>query len=505
MIGLAGQGKLLIGLVHADGAAAGDAALAHTAGHNGGVRGHTTADGEDALGGLHALDVLGRSLQTDQNHLLATGIPSLGVLGGKDDLAAGGAGRGGQGLAHRLSSLQSLGVKLGMQQSIQVAGINHGHGLLLGDHALVHQVAGDLQGGGSSALAVAALQHVELPMLHGELHILHVAIVIFQNVADLDELVISLGELLGHLSDGHGSTHAGHHVLALGVGQELAHELLLAGGGVTGKGNTGAAIITHIAKGHGLNVDGSAPGIGDVVIAAIHVGTGVIPGTEHSLDGAHQLLLRIGGEILADLGLVLGLELHGQLLQVGSIQLHVLGDALLGLHGVDKLLKVLLAHLHDHIGIHLDEAAVAIPGPTGIVGLLGDDIHHVLVQAQIQDGVHHTGHGGPGAGTNGDQQGILMIAELLAGDLLHFLDVLHDLSHDLGIDLAAILIVLSARLGGNGEALGNRQTDVGHLSQVGTLAAQQLTHGCVALCEQIAEFFTHNTLQNTSIFGNNLL
>ena len=98
-----------------------------------------------------------------------------------------------------------------------------------------------------------------------------------------------------------------------------------------------------------------------------------------------------------------------------------------------------------------------------------------------------------------------MIAELLAGDLLHLLDVLHDLSHDLGIDLAAILIVLSARLGGNGEALGNRQTDVGHLSQVGTLAAQQLTHGCVALCEQIAEFFTHNTLQNTSIFCNNLL
>ena len=51
--------------VHDDGAAAGDAALAHAAGHNGGVRGHAAADGEDALGGDHALDVLGAGLQTD--------------------------------------------------------------------------------------------------------------------------------------------------------------------------------------------------------------------------------------------------------------------------------------------------------------------------------------------------------------------------------------------------------------------------------------------------------
>ena len=51
-------------------------------------------------------------------------------------------------------------------------------------------------------------------------------------------------------------------------------------------------------------------------VAAVDVGAGVVPGAEHGLDGAHQLLLGIGGEILADLGLVLGLELLGQLLQV---------------------------------------------------------------------------------------------------------------------------------------------------------------------------------------------
>ncbi|CAN4006236.1 transcriptional regulator NrdR, partial [Dysosmobacter welbionis] len=153
-------------------------------------------------------------------------------------------------------------------------------------------------------------------------------------------------------------------------------------------------------------------------------------------------------------------ELAGQLLQVVGSQLHVLGDAAGLLHLVDELLKVLLAHFHHHVGVHLDEAAVAVPGPAGVAGLLGQHVHHVLVQTQIQDGVHHAGHGGPGAGTHGDQQGVLQIAELLAGDALQLGDILHDLRLDPVVDLLAVLIVLGAGLGGDGEALGHRQANV---------------------------------------------
>ncbi len=258
VIGLAGQGELLVGLVHVDRTAAGDAALAHAARHNSRVGGHTAADGQDALGGLHSLDVLGRGLQTNQNHLLAPRSPLLGVLGVEHDLAAGSAGGGGQRLAHRLGGLQRLGVELGMQQGVQVTRVDHGHGLLLGDHALVDEVAGDLQRGGRGALAVAALEHIELAVLDGELHILHIAIVVLKDIADLHEVGIGLGELLSHLGNGHGGAHTGHHVLALGVGQKLAHQLLLAGGGVTGKGHARAAVVAHVAEGHGLHVDGGA-------------------------------------------------------------------------------------------------------------------------------------------------------------------------------------------------------------------------------------------------------
>ena len=88
-------------VVDAQRAAAGDAALAHAARHDGGVRGHAAARGEDALRGVHAVDVLGRGLDADEDHLLAALGARLGLVGGEDDLARRRAGRRGQALGER--------------------------------------------------------------------------------------------------------------------------------------------------------------------------------------------------------------------------------------------------------------------------------------------------------------------------------------------------------------------------------------------------------------------
>ena len=392
VIHAAGQLKLLVGLVHLDSAAAGDTAGAHAAGHDGGVRGHAAADGQDTLRGNHALDVLGRGLQTDQNHLLTASSPILGVVSGEDDLTAGSAGRSGQSGAHGGGGLQSGGIELGVEQGVQVTGIDHGNSLLLSDLTLVHQVAGNLQSGGSGTLAVTGLEHVQLAVLHGKLHVLHVVVVILQTLADFLELLEGLGELVSHLLDGHGGTHAGHHVLALGVGQELAHELLLAGGGVTGKGYAGAAVVAHVAEGHGLHVDGGAPGAGNVVHAAVNNGAGVVPGTEHGLDSAHELLLRISWEVRTDLRLVLSLELVSQLLKILSVQLNVLLNALLSLHLVDKLFKILLTNFHNYVRIHLNESSVAVPSPSWVIRLSSDSLNNFFVKTEVKDCIHHTRH-----------------------------------------------------------------------------------------------------------------
>ena len=105
------------------------------------------------------------------------------------------------------------------------------NGLLLVDHALVNEVARDLESGLRGTLAVAALEHVELAVLDGELHVLHVMVMILEDAADLDELRISLRGTALPSGRWAWSADAGDDVFALRVDKELTHELLLAGGG----------------------------------------------------------------------------------------------------------------------------------------------------------------------------------------------------------------------------------------------------------------------------------
>ena len=106
--------------------------------------------------------------------------------------------------------------------------------------------------------------------------------------------------------------------------------------------------------------------------------------------------------------------------------------------------------------------------------------------------VYHAGHGGAGAGTDGDEQRVLQIAELLAGDLLQLVYILHDFGLNLVVDLTAILVILGAGFRRNGKALGDRQTNVGHFSQIGAFTAQKLPHFAVAFSEQINVLMRHS-------------
>ena len=89
--------------------------------------------------------------------------------------------------------------------------------------------------------------------------------------------------------------------------------MLLTCSRITGKCNAGAGGLAHVAEGHHLYVYGSTPGIGDIVVAAVYVGSWVVPGTEHGLDSLHKLLLGIRWEVASDLLLVLCLKLVSQL------------------------------------------------------------------------------------------------------------------------------------------------------------------------------------------------
>ena len=487
MEGLAAERENFLVLVDDDVAAAGNAAGAHAARNDRRVGGHTAADGEDALCIVHALDVLGRGLETDENDFLFAFVdhPVGGVFGGEYDFAARRAGRGGKRAADGFGSLERLCVELGMQERVKLFGIDHADRFLLVDHALVDEVACDLESGGRGALAVSGLEHEELALFDGELHVLHISVVLLKRVDDLDELLIHRGIGLFEVGDGGRSAHACHDVLALCVHEVLAEESLLAGGGVAGERDAGAGGVAHVAEHHHLHVDRGAPIAGDVVHAAIVDGAGVVPAAEDRLDGAHELLLGILGEVGADLRLVFGLELLGELFEVVGVEFGVLLDALLRLHLVDELLEVLLADFHDDVGIHLNETTVAVVCETAVVGLDRESLHHFVVETEVEDGVHHAGHGSAGAGTHGNEQRIVQRAELLADELFELGNVLHDLGLDRVVDDFAVIVVLRAGFGGDGETLGHGHAELGHLRKVRAFAAEH----CASVAIGLAGFF----------------
>ena len=334
----------------------------------------------------------------------------LGLVGVEHHLARRRAGRGRQADGHHVALAGRIDGRV--QKLVEGGGFHLHHRLFLGDHALFGEIDGDLQRRLGRALPVARLQHVQTALLDRELDVLHVAVVALQPLHHVLELLEHLrqrlfhgGLLVAHFlagdpGQGLGRADAGHHVLALGVDQELAIEARLARRRIAGEGHAGGRGLAHVAEDHGLDVHRRAPALGDVVHAAIELGPVVHPAGEHRADGAPQLRLGVLREVRAEFA---G---HG-LLVVGDDLLPVLGrergvdgdvQALLML--VEDLLEHVVVEVEHHVRIHLDETAIGIEGEAAVARQLGQPLHRFVVQAEIEDGVHHARHGGARAGAS---------------------------------------------------------------------------------------------------------
>ena len=146
-----------------------------------------------------------------------------------------------------------------------------------------------------------------------------------------------------------------------------------------------------------------------------------------------------------------------------------------------------MVHAQHHVGIHLDEAAITVIGEAGVAGQPGQAFGGRSVQAQIEHRIHHAGHGDAGAGPHREQQRLFRIAEIALGGIADFAQRQRHLFLQVGGIAFAIGIVPGADLGGDGQARGHRQPQVGHLRQVGALAAQQVSHAGFALGLAVAE------------------
>ena len=143
------------------------------------------------------------------------------------------------------------------------------------------------------AFACARLQHVELTVLDGELHVLHVAVMLLKLYSNFLELPVNLGHGFLHFAQRHGSSNASDNVFALSVHQVIAIEDFLAGTRVARKADARAGSIAGIPEDHLHDVDGRTEETGDFLHAPVRDCLLRHPGTENRADCSPQLVDRI--------------------------------------------------------------------------------------------------------------------------------------------------------------------------------------------------------------------
>ncbi len=298
--------------------------------------------------------------------------------------------------------------------------------------------------------------------------------------------------VLGLFVQGVRRADAGHHVLALGVDQPLAVELVLAGGRVAAEGHARGRRVAHVAEDHALHVAGGAPFLRNALDLAVGHGPAAVPTLEHGPDGAPKLLLRIVGERTAQHLLHLLLEVPAQTLEVLGGQVGV-GRALLGLllfgHEVLELDADALALgrldvlglLHDHVGVHHDQPAVGVVDEPLAARLLDQAGDRRLAEADVEHGFHHAGHGLAGPAAAGEQKRVLRVAVLHVHRLLGLGDGHGNFVPERLRKLASLVEIRRAEFRGNREAGGNGQAQARHLGQIRPLAAQEVFHAGIAI------------------------
>ena len=390
-----------------------DTRNAHAARHHCRMAGHAAACGQDRFRHMHPVDVFRARLDAHQNNLAAFGFRRHRRFRGKHDLAGGcPRGCGKTGTDHHPFDAR---INRRMQQLIKRGWINAADGVFLGNQAFIHHVDGNFHGGPRGALARARLQHPQLAALDGKLHVLHIPVMGFQPRTDSLELGKSFRHQLFH----RGLFRAGcdaplfgqrlrcadacHHILTLGIDQELAIQALLTGGRIAGKGNAGGRGGAKIAEHHGLHIDGRAPIMRDIVQRAIGDGAGIAPAGKDGGNGPPELHMRILRESLAQLILDHLLVERHDMLPIDGRKLGVIVMTEPCLLILEDFLEHFMVNAQHHIAIHLDKATITVPGKAGVTRIVTQRLYRVIVQAKVENRIHHAGHRCTRTGANGQE------------------------------------------------------------------------------------------------------
>ena len=83
------------------------------------------------------------------------------------------------------------------------------------------------------------------------------------------------------------------------------------------------------------------------------------------------------------------------------------------------LFEEVVRDAHDHAAEHLNQAAIGVVDKARVAGQIDHALDGLIVEADIEHGVHHAGHGKFGAAAAGDQQRVGRVPEDFAAGLFH--------------------------------------------------------------------------------------
>ena len=169
---------------------------------------------------MKAADVVGRGEGPHEDHVLSRRRSSLRFLGAEHDPALGRAGRG------RHAAGQLFGavcrIERGVHERSERSRVDLAKRLHSVHESLGDGVDGKPDRGEGVPLGASRLEDEQAPLLHGVLDILDVAVMPLKPAQAVEELSVDLGHPPRQAIEVLGVANPRHHVLSLGVDEEVA-------------------------------------------------------------------------------------------------------------------------------------------------------------------------------------------------------------------------------------------------------------------------------------------
>ncbi len=203
-----------------------------------------------------------------------------------------------------------------------------------------------------------------------------------------------------------------------------------------------------------------------------------LPAVEHRADRALELFADVLRERATELGFDDRLIFADQRAPVIGGHFGIVGKAAILLGDFQRFLEQAVVEAEDDVGVHLDEAAIAVPGEARVARSRGEPFDGGIVEAEIEDGVHHAGHRDARARADRNEQRAVPfaigVAEAFAGGAFDMRDAVVQRGEEIGGEAAIGGDIGRAVVRADGDPRRHGQPDRRHAGQVCPLAAEQV-------------------------------